>query len=109
MQEAATLHALGSTWLNVSLNCRVKAGRLTGAAMRRSYFEVYQELILESKYSAAALGNSRPTVQAAARYLQAQGKPALAAQLKKQYEDAAALWPPSPASDVVLQSQPPAR
>ena len=107
MQEAAKLHPLGSTWLNVSLNCRVKAGRVTRATMRRSYFEVYQELILENKYSATTLENSRPTVQVAARYLQAQGNPALAARLKKQYEDAAAMWPPPRASNVALQSQPP--
>jgi hypothetical protein len=107
MQEVAKMHALGSTWLNVSLNCREKAGRITGAAMRRGYFEVYQELILENKYSATALEYSRPMVQAAAQYLRMQGNSALAAQLKKQYEDAAALWLPPPASDVALQSQPP--
>jgi hypothetical protein len=88
MVDVGKHHALSATWLNVALQCNVKAGRIAGAAISAGYFEVYDQALLENEYSVDALQRARPSLQAAAQKLLKAGSRELAEKLQQAYSAA---------------------
>lgn len=107
MAEAGKLHALGAIWLNVALNCNVKAGRVAGAPMLAEYFVVYHEELLENKFSPDALQKVRPSLQEAAQKLLNAGSRPLAEKLQQEYAAAVAQFSPLQGSALALVLQAP--
>jgi Protein of unknown function (DUF3617) len=103
MADAGKQHALGSTWLKVSLNCSVKAGRVSGPPMLAEYFFVFHEELLENEFSPDALQKVRPALQAAAQILLDAGSRPLAEKLQQEYASAVAKWAPLQGSVLALQ------
>jgi hypothetical protein len=103
MADVGKHHALSATWLNVALQCRVKAGRVAGAPMAAEYFDVYHQALLENSYSAEALKRARPSLQAAARKLLQGGSRPLAEKLQQEYAAAVANVAPQLAGPLSLQ------
>jgi hypothetical protein len=88
MADVSKYHAQSATWLNVALQCNVKAGRVAGDAILASYFDVYNETLLENAYSMDALQRARPSLQAAAQTLLKAGSRPLAERLQEAYSAA---------------------
>jgi hypothetical protein len=103
MAEVGKQHALASTWLNVSLNCSIKAGRVSGAPMLAEYFVVFHEELLENEYSPDALQKVRPLLQGAAQIMLFSGSRPLAEKLQQEYASAVAKWAPLQGSGLALQ------
>ena len=103
MREAGQLHALASAWLNVALNCDVKAGRIAGAPALAEYFVVYHEVLLENDYSPSALQKVRSSLQNAAQKLLDAGSRPLAQKLQQEYAGEIAKWSPLQGSALALQ------
>lgn len=103
MADAGKQHALGSTWLKVSLNCNVKAGRISGAPMLAEFFLVFHEELLENDFSPDALQKARPSLQNAAQILLGAGSRPLAEKLQQEYASAVAQWAPLQGSALALQ------
>ena len=106
MREAAKLHALASTWLNVSLNCESKSGRVAAAQALPEYFVMYHELLMENDYSPSALQKVRPSLQEAAQKLLDAGSRPLAEKLQQEYAGEIAKYSPLQGSLLGLQLQP---
>jgi hypothetical protein len=102
MREAGKLHALASTWLNVSLNCESKAGRIAAAHLLPEYFVMYHELLLENDYSPSALQKVRPSLQEAAQKMLDAGSRPLAEKLQQEYAAEVAKWSPLQGSALAL-------
>jgi hypothetical protein len=105
MGEVGKLHALASTWLNVALNCNVKAGRVAGARMLAEYFMVFHVELLENNVSPSALQKVRPSLQQAAQKLLDAGSRPLAEKLQQEYAGEVAKWSPLQGSALALQLQ----
>jgi Protein of unknown function (DUF3617) len=105
MREAGQLHALASAWLNVALNCDLKAGRIAGAPALAELFVVYHEVLLENDYSPSALQRVRPSLQFAAQRLLDAGSRPLAEKLQQEYAGEVAKWSPLQGSALALQLQ----
>ena len=103
MADAGKYHALSATWLNVVLQCSVKADRVAGAPMVAEVFDVYHQALLENAYSAEALQRARPLLQAAARKLLQGGSRPLAEKLQQEYAAAVANVAPQLAGPLALQ------
>ena len=88
MADVSKYHAQSATWLNVALQCNIKAGRVAGAAKLSGYFDVYNETLLENEYSVEALQSARLSLQAAARELLKAGSRPLAEKLQQAYSAA---------------------
>jgi hypothetical protein len=106
MADVGRHHALGATWLNVELQCDVKAGRVAGAAISAGYFEVYYEALLENEYSVDALQRARPSLQAAAQKLLKAGSRPLAEKLQQAYSAALLNIAPQLADSLALKLDP---
>jgi Protein of unknown function (DUF3617) len=106
MREAGKLHALASTWINVSLNCESKAGRIAAAHLLPEYFVMYHELLMENDYSPSALQKVRASLQEAAQKLLDAGSRPLAEKLQQEYALEVAKWSPLQGSALGLQLQP---
>jgi len=106
MREAAKLHALASAWLNVSLNCESKSGRVAAAQAWPEYFVMYHELLMENDYSPSALQKVRPSLQEAAQKLLDAGSRPLAEKLQQEYAGEIAKYSPLQGSLLGLQLQP---
>jgi hypothetical protein len=103
MADAGKQHALGSTWLKVSLDCSVKAGRVSGAAMLAELFFVFHEELFENDFSPDALQKVRPSLQNAAQSLLNAGSRPLAEKLQQEFASAVANWTPLQGSALVLR------
>lgn len=90
LAAAARLHGLSSIWLRLSMSCSIRAGRLSGARMWRTDYDLYRQRILETQYTPAALAGIRHGVLGAVRDLRQSGNPVLADELEKQYAAAVA-------------------
>jgi hypothetical protein len=106
MHEVGKLHALGSTWLKVALNCDVKAGRIAGARMLAEYFMVFHEELLENNFSPNSLQKVRPSLQQAAQKLLDAGSRPLAEKLQQEYASEVAKFSPLQGSALGLQLLP---
>jgi hypothetical protein len=103
MDEVGKIHALGSTWLNLALNCNVKAGRVAGTRMLAEYFMVFHEELLENDFSPSALQKVRPSLQEAAQKLLDTGSRPLAEKLQREYAGEVAKWSPLQGGALGLQ------
>ena len=106
MADAGKYHALSATWLNVALQCNVKAGRVADAARLSGYFDVYNEALIENEYSLDALLRSRPSLQAAAQKLLKGGSRQLAEKLQQAYSAALSRTAPQLAESLALTLDP---
>ena len=106
MLDVGKYHALSATWLNVELQCSVKASRVAGAPFVAGYFDVYRQALLENAYSAEALQRARPPLEAAARKLVQAGSRPLAEKLQQEYAAAVANVAPHLAGPLALQLDP---
>jgi uncharacterized protein DUF3617 len=101
--EAGKQHALGSTWLMVSLSCSAKAGRVSGPPMMAEYFVVFHEELLENEFSPEALQRVRTSLQGAAQILVDAGSRPLAEKLQQEYVGAVSKWAPLQGGALALQ------
>jgi hypothetical protein len=106
MADLGRHHALAATWLNLTLECNIKAGRVSGAAVLAEYFGVYSEALRENEYSVEALQRARPSLQVAAQKLLKAGSRPLSEKLRQQYMEAVANVAPQLAGPMALKLDP---
>jgi Protein of unknown function (DUF3617) len=106
MTDLGKHHALAATFLNLTLECNIKAGRVSGAAIATDYFGVYSEALRENEYSIEALQRARPSLQVAAQKLLKAGSRPLAEKLQQQYMEAVANVAPQLAGQLALKLDP---
>jgi hypothetical protein len=88
MRAAFDVHRPGFYPMFLSFQCNRLAGRIVGTvSLGRAYYEVYQELILESAWSPDALNHNRANILAAVEVL-SKNNEMLANDLKEQLDQA---------------------
>jgi hypothetical protein len=90
MDQAKELHTLGHAGGWLAMQCKFAAGKLTGAAASRNYYEVEKEGIEEIASSADALDHARGQVLTDVELLRKNQAAFLADDLKDMFDKAVA-------------------
>jgi len=89
LRGAASLHALNFSPMHLAFQCGRLAGRIVGPTdQAKAYYEVYEQLIRESQWSADALNRNRGTILTAVDALRKGNAAFLADDLKQQFDQA---------------------
>jgi flavin-dependent dehydrogenase len=91
MRAAGGLHGLNFFPMHLAFQCGRLAGRIVGPTdQAKAYYEVYEQLIRESQWSADALNRNRGAILTAVEALRKGNAAFLADDLKQQFDQALA-------------------